>query len=187
MENMQDALIMAFSVLIFVLALGLSMVNFTSARVAAQYIVDMADREYWYTEDDYVTSSGSMSRIVGVETVIPSMYRAYKENYKIIFYQSDGTTPYVLYDKTVGAYTYHVNYIDLEEEVYANQKEAVDHLNQILNSGDGTYGSLYNRLNDKKFKEKLGEYYQEDQNGTVDSTVPESNKTKKRVITYIIQ
>lgn len=187
MENVQDALIMAFSVLIFVLALGISMVNFTSARVTSQYIVSMADREYWYTEDDYVTSkNGSLSRIVGIETVIPSMYRAYKENYKILFYQNDGTTPYVLYQKTVGAFTYNVNYIDLEEEVYANQKEAVDHLDLLL-QGDATTTSLYNRLKNLKFEEKLGEYYQEDENGIVDNSVPESNKTKKRVITYIIQ
>ncbi|MNT58342.1 hypothetical protein D3C72_1957700 [compost metagenome] len=127
-----------------------------------------------------------MERIVGVETVIPSMYRAYKENYKIYFYQSDGTTPFVLYQQKVGEQYINVNYVDLEKEVYANQKEAVDHLDKLL-QGDGSNPSLYNTLKDKRFKEKLGEYYQEDEDGIVDSTVPESNKTKKRIISYIIQ
>lgn len=189
MENVQDALIMAFSVLIFVLALGLSITNLTSARVTSQYIASMADREYWTSADDYVSSSsGSITRTVGIESVIHSMYRAYKENYKIYFFNNDGSK-YILYEKTVGANTYKVNYIDLEGEVYANQTEAVNHLNNLLSVGDSSsgYSSLYDRLKGHTFTEELGEYYQEDQNGVVDNTVPESNKTKKRVITYIAQ
>ena len=44
---------------------------------------------------------------------------------------------------------------------------------------------LYEFLKDKKFEERLGEYYQEDKSeGKVSDTL-EINKTKKRIITYV--
>ena len=54
-------------------------------------------------------------------------------------------------------------------------------------SGDIAIGSegLYEFLKDKKFEERLGEYYQEDKSeGKVSDTL-EINKTKKRIITYV--
>lgn len=82
MENVADALKMAAAVLVFVLALSISINAFGEARQSSQIILDSRDREYDYT---YVENAESTQRIVSAETIIPSIYRAYKENYKIVF------------------------------------------------------------------------------------------------------
>ena len=96
-----------------------------------------------------------------------------------------------------------VNYIDLEKEIISSASEAIDHLNALLGpranagkyigefSGSTVLGSnssgLYEYLSDKKFKELLGEYYQEDELAGKETDALEVNKTKKRIITYILQ
>lgn len=82
MENAVEALKMAAAVLIFVVALSISINAFGEARKTSQTILDNQDREYDYT---YVEDNGTTQRIVGAETIVPSIYKAYKENYKIVF------------------------------------------------------------------------------------------------------
>lgn len=82
MENAAEALKLAAAVLIFVVALSISINAFGEARKTSQIILDNRDREYDYT---YVEENGTTQRIVGAETIIPSIYKAYKENYKIVF------------------------------------------------------------------------------------------------------
>ncbi len=45
----------------------------------------------------------------------------------------------------------------------------------------GIYESI---IKNKKFKESLGIYYQEEVQGQVNENEPDANKTPKRVITY---
>ena len=92
-----------------------------------------------------------------------------------------------------------VNYIDLEQEILPNATEAINHLNILLGpypGNDNKYAKqfmsdkregLYKYLEDKQFKEVLGEYYQEDIASSLDENMLDINKTKKRVITYILQ
>lgn len=88
MENITEALQMAFGVLVFVVALSISINAFGEARQTSQIILDYRDREYDYT---YVEDNGGTTeRIVSAETIIPSIYKAYKENYKIVFKQRNG-------------------------------------------------------------------------------------------------
>lgn len=83
MENATDALHMAAAVLIFVLALSLSINAFGEVRQTAQTIIQYKDREYDYS---YVEANDNKTeRIVGLESIVPTIYKAYKENYKIIF------------------------------------------------------------------------------------------------------
>lgn len=97
MENAADALKMAAAVLIFVLALSISINAFSEARQASDIILKYNDREY---EDTYIEetqikdSSGTLitERTVGIESIIPSIYKAYKENYKIVFDITDSST-----------------------------------------------------------------------------------------------
>lgn len=201
MENATEALKMAFGVMMFVLALSLAISSFSSATQAVDAIVTLKDRETQYT---YVTPASNSNRIVGIETVVPTLYKAYKENFRVQFFDRDGTTPLALYYQTdsfgnrpQGNPT--INYIDLESEIIATPNEAIQHLDVLLNPrpaitnryyqqfmADKTQG-LYKYLSDKKFEEVLGEYYQEDALGTPSPDVLDINKTKKRVITYILQ
>jgi len=192
MENAVEALKFAGAVMAFTFALTISISSFSSAREAVTSIINMRDRETEYT---YVQPTEDLTRTVGVETVVPSLYRAYRENIEIYFFDSNGN-PLTLYYKTdsngklvlengdkVG-----INYVNLELESFSSIEDASDHLDILLRKNTITYNGkyknqichdegLYDFLSKYTFKESFGEYYQ----GTG------TTKTKKRVITYTIQ
>ena len=196
MENATDALKMAAAVLIFVLALSISINAFGEARRASQVILDYRDREYDYT---YITS-GTTQRQVGLETIIPSIYKAYKENYKIIFDMQNINDKNGLYSKKNENGNYdEINYIDLEKEVLGSDKQKEEFIKAIIYGKDSISDEykkefsdlginlkdvgIYARIKGNKVTEKLGVYYQEDMQ-TGGSNTPDANKTKKRLITY---
>lgn len=85
MENAADALHMAADVLIFVIAVSIAIIAFGQARRTADVILDVRDRETEYINGDYYYDASNYKRQVGLETIIPSITRAYLENYKIVF------------------------------------------------------------------------------------------------------
>ena len=178
MENAADALKMAAWVLIFVVALSIIINAFGMARQTTDILISYNDNEY-YT--DYV-EQGSTERKVGYETIIPAIYRAYKENYKIIFLNNDGTPMYFYENKNTKE---QINYIDLEKQNVGNDtaKEINNSQYKFENSYDIKNNGLYNQIKGKQFTESLGVYYQEEIDGNQSNT-PDANKTKKRVITY---
>ena len=188
MENAVEALKIAFAVMMFVVALSLSISSLSQASSAVDAIINLNDRQTEYT---YVEPTSS-NRTVGVETVITSMYKAYQESFDIYFYKSNGD-PLIIYNSKDGeGNLIGINCIN-GSEVFANSEEAIEHLNQILghpshatekyqNQLNNEYtDGLYNFLSGKKFKEELGEYYI-----TQSESTPDANKVKKRVITYTI-
>lgn len=123
MENAADALQMAAFVLIFVLALSISINAFGEARQTSQIILDYTDREYDYT---YVEDNGeTMERIVSAETIIPSIYKAYKENYKIVFKnkQGDGLELYQKAEATTTPNKKSICSIDLEKDIVGDDRQ----------------------------------------------------------------
>ncbi len=189
MENAADALKMAAWVLIFVVALSIIINAFGMARQTTDILISYNDNEY-YT--DYV-EQGSTERKVDYETIIPAIYRAYKENYKIIFLNNDGTPMYFYENKNTKE---QINYIDLEKQNVGNDTAKEEFIKYIVtgkeinnsqykfeNSYDIKNNGLYNQIKGKQFTESLGVYYQEEIDGNQSNT-PDANKTKKRVITY---
>ena len=218
MENAIDALHMAAAVLIFVVALSISINAFGEVRMTAQTILDSKDKEYSYT---YVEDNGTTERIVGLESIVPSIYKAYKENYKIVFRDDDSSEDandllgddgiYRVRDSTTGNLV-GIYKIDLEEEILGSNTQKEQFIMAIL------YGSRYAEFNTVKdnfqqnlgiylnnqgiydkiknngigLRENLGIYYQEEvptDGGAGDpnipeSSVPDANKTTKRVITF---
>ena len=85
MENVADALKMAAAVLIFVLAISIIIFSFSEARRTADTIFEYKDRETTYEYYTIPEGGGGLSRTVSLETIIPSIFRAYLENYKIVF------------------------------------------------------------------------------------------------------
>lgn len=195
MENAVEALKIAFAVMMFIMALSLSISSLSQANTAVTSIINFNDRETNYT---YVEPSSGYTRTVGVETIVPTMYKAYQERFKIYFCKQDGTPLTIYYaiddagniKKDEYGNEIEINYID-GSEVFGNAQEAVNHLNEILGDSSGVdekhknqiYYSegFYNFLADKKFREELGEYYENDSENT-----PDINKTKTRVITYTL-
>lgn len=189
MENAADALKMAAWVLIFVVALSIIINAFGMARQTTDILISYNDNKY-YT--DYV-EQGNTERKVGYETIIPAIYRAYKENYKIIFLNNDGTPMYFYENKNTKE---QINYIDLEKQNVGNDTAKEEFIKYIVtgkeinnsqykfeNSYDIKNNGLYNQIKGKQFTESLGVYYQEEIDGNQSNT-PDANKTKKRVITY---
>ena len=198
MENAAEALKIAFAIMLFVMALTLSMSSFSQATRAVQAIITLRDRESQYT---YVNPTANLTRTVGIETVVSTMYRSYKENIEIYFFESNGTTPIYLYKATDSNgnvkkdelnQEIKVASIDFAKESFANQEAAKEFLdvliggsnvenwdeikdkykNKLINGeiDDG----LYEKFKNAKFEEQLGEYYQG--SGTT--------QIKKRVITF---
>lgn len=215
MENAAEALKMAFAVLMFVLALTLCISSFSQAREAVDSIITIKDRETSYT---YVTASNDGTRTVGAETIVPTLYKAYKENFEVHFLKESGE-PLIVYNyKDPYGTEKEMSVIDLEKENHASAERAVDRLNYILSgvpNGDNdpavnevasitsanSSNGFYSFLKANKFKEKMGEYYQEDkekgnsstggntteETTNTDTTTLDVNKTKKRVIIYQLE
>lgn len=103
MENAVDALKLAFAVFVFVMALSLAMYMFTQARETADIVLQSSDitefMDYTSLENviEGTTTVGGNERIVGLETIIPTLYKYYKENYTVIFLNSTGS-PLELYE-----------------------------------------------------------------------------------------
>ena len=191
MENAIDALYIGVAVLIFVVALSVSINAFGNARATSQAVLDMKDREYDYT---YIQGD-STERIVGCETIVPSIYKAYKEHYKIVFKFKDDN--FYLYKKGDEK----INYIDLEQEVlggnqedfikallYGNKCGDFDDIKDEFKNRNGqniTFNTerLYSYIKSRNatFKEELGVYIYEETKGNLENS---QEKNKKRVITY---
>lgn len=218
MENAVEALQIAFGVLFFVVALTLSISCFSQATTAVNSIISLRDT---HTEYKAVNPSNGLNRIVGAETIVPTMYSAYSNNIEIYFKikNADGTTsPMPIYYQTDEygrkiidentSLPVTVDYIDSEKEIYEDSDIEIKHLDMILEVGTSNYSNsnikdkygqdmlerfknqlyypngFYNYIidNNKKFEERLGEYYQ----GSDSATSTSSTQAKKRVITYTL-
>ena len=212
MENAADALKMAGAVLLFVLAVSVAIVSFGQARETADTILDYKDRETVYIDGNLYYKTTGTERTVGLETVIPTIYRAYLENYKVVFEGLDSPiyTMKLSNGNEIKKYT-----LDLETKIssdssqniynvsLANDEQKSEFLCGILYKNFNKAGnetnfekkynvslpdnSLIEQLNrkvssGKVIKEYLGVYYQED-----NEEVPDVNKTEKRIITYKIE
>lgn len=209
MENAVEALKMAGSVLLFVLALSVAILAFSQSREAIDTILKYSDRESLTIEGDsrfyYLANSNDTTRYVGKETTIPAIYRAYKENYKIVFIFPDD---YYLYKDKNGN---EIKTIDLSKQSLGSDLESRQFLDGIIyekydyNSGKnlvdykdkfsispntkGLFTYLTEKESSYKIKEELGTYYMEDlkkdaSDTSTKSSIEDANKTEKRVITY---
>lgn len=198
MENAAEALKMAGAVMLFVLALSIILFSFGQVRESADAIINYRDRETAYINANYYYEQTGTERYVSLETVIPAVFRAYLENYKIVF---DGLDKPIYRIKNKNGDLLEKYTLDLETNknleynnvVLADNEQKIEFIKKIL-YGSSTYDfkkmgisfenceSLYDQLKGKKVIEYLGVYYQNDS-----ENVPDVNKTKKRIITYKIQ
>lgn len=88
MENASDAIIMAGAILIFVIALSISMIVFSQVRATVDTVLYASDPTNYY---EYLgTNNNIKNRVVGLETIIPTLYNYYKENYTVVFLDKSG-------------------------------------------------------------------------------------------------
>lgn len=169
-ENVSDALMMAGAMIIFILALTFSMSSFTTVRTTIDEIFQRDTKVDLVTDEshnylNYMKAEDDSIRTVGIETVISSIYRLSKENYKV--------------------------YINTDIELSELEEMTVDNTKYFSrNDNDNSYTyeltihsninfeELYGKLKDKGFKEYLGIYQEK-------SGASSENKPKYRVITYV--
>lgn len=86
MENATHALTMVLTITVFVMALTVSIVSFSNVKEVADVIIYTKDETNYYEYQGEIGKAAE-NRIIGLETIIPTMYKYYKENYTIVFKQ----------------------------------------------------------------------------------------------------
>ena len=101
MENVTRALIMAFSMLIFVIAFTYSMYLINKLTATSSTLLSSVSTTNYY--DNIQVSGGNATREVGVDTIVPVLYRYYKENYavKILDSEANGGGLIQLFDVNI--------------------------------------------------------------------------------------
>ena len=82
MENAIDAMKMAFAVLVFVIALSTAIYALGIANVTVQTIIYTNDKTNFFYNLD-VTAESKTYRLVDADTIVPTLYRYYKENFSV--------------------------------------------------------------------------------------------------------
>ena len=207
MENAVDALKIAFAVIVFSMALSLTVYMFSEARETADAVLHSSDITEFiqYEEADY----DGDTRLVGLETIVPTLYKYYKENYTVVFrnstgymtlYETNMTLPTEYLTKYNSSSSNFIYSFDVDEETKRNEpwtgsrEEYKKNIDKFLSGGVYKYPSSatatgYDEYNypgfidlykDAKFIETLGEYaYNSD---TADNAI----EMKKRVIIYTL-
>ena len=215
MENAAEALKMAGAVLLFLIAISVSIISFGNVREAADTILEYKDRETTYIDGEYYYSQSTENeREVGLETILPTLSRVYTENYKVVFegltdpiytVKKSGEARYCLdaeFDNDIRGSGTTKEKSFLSAVIYGDKYNAFNsYKDKITLPSVSLYSRLLNILSsgsNKKIIEKSGVYYQddeknpniEDDGSTEDESnigdEPEVNKTKKRIITYVI-
>ena len=97
MDNAVQAIIMAFSAIVFVIAASLAMFMLNKISTTSQYLLYSADKTNYY---DNIESSGDnqLDRYVDADTIISTLYRYYKEDFCVKI--CDATDPLAETDST---------------------------------------------------------------------------------------
>lgn len=167
MDNAVQALKIGAAILVFSIALATTFMVFAQAKQVSETVFITADNDNYmeYIEGD----SDSINRIVGVETIIPTLYNYYTELYSVTIIDSEGNII-----KTIDMDNYDDGAVETES-MYERLDEFVE---ETL---------LGTELNEKKFEETFYEYVAKGSIYTDDTTgeTIEGINTKTKIdITY---
>ena len=95
MENLSHAIYMAFAMLAFVVAFSVSLLLLSKLNSATNTIIYNLDGSYFDSfslgkllQDN--EKDKNRSRIVGIDSIIPTLYRYYKESFAVKILDEDG-------------------------------------------------------------------------------------------------
>ena len=95
MENLTHALYMALAMMVFVIAFSVSLYLVGKLNSAAKSVTYSLSGDYYdsLAVDGLIQNNEqrNRSRIVGVDTIIPTLYRYYKESFAVKILDTDGT------------------------------------------------------------------------------------------------
>lgn len=194
MENAVEALKMAGFMLLFIIALSITMITLTQAKTTADSLVKNQDRQQSY---QYIEVTGdlskSLSRTVTLADIIPTLYRYAQEDYAVQFYTSSGSPLYIYESGQIkNGVPVKKNDLDLDTEHWIENGETRyedwrGNTTKIKQHVDDVAEYLLANYKNSNFEEKLGttEDYEESQD--TNELVPDINKQYKRIITYTLK
>lgn len=194
MENAVEALKMAGFMLLFIIALSITMITLTQAKTTSDSLVKNQDRQQSY---QYIEVTGdlskSLSRTVTLADIIPTLYRYAQEDYAIQFYTSSGSPLYIYESGQIkNGVPVKKNDLDLDTEHWIENGETRyedwrGNTTKIKQHVDDVVEYLLANYKNSNFEEKLGttEDYEESQD--TNELVPDINKQYKRIITYTLK
>ena len=194
MENAVEALKMAGFMLLFIIALSITMITLTQAKTTADSLVKNQDRQQSY---QYIEVTGdlskSLSRTVTLADIIPTLYRYAQEDYAVQFYTSSGSPLYIYESGQIkNGVPVKKNDLDLDTEHWIENGETRyedwrGNTTKIKRHVDDVVEYLLANYKNSNFEEKLGttEDYEESQD--TNELVPDINKQYKRIITYTLK
>lgn len=194
MENAVEALKMAGFMLLFIIALSITMITLTQAKTTADSLVKNQDRQQSY---QYIEVTGdlskSLSRTVTLADIIPTLYRYAQEDYAVQFYISSGSPLYIYESGQIkNGVPVKKNDLDLDTEHWIENGETRyedwrGNTTKIKQHVDDVVEYLLANYKNSNFEEKLGttEDYEESQD--TNELVPDINKQYKRIITYTLK
>lgn len=194
MENAVEALKMAGFMLLFIIALSITMITLTQAKTTADSLVKNQDRQQSY---QYIEVTGdlskSLSRTVTLADIIPTLYRYAQEDYAVQFYTSSGSPLYIYESGQIkNGVPVKKNDLDLDTEHWIENGETRyeewrGNTTKIKQHVDDVVEFLLANYKNSNFEEKLGttEDYEESQD--TNELVPDINKQYKRIITYTLK
>ena len=87
MENLTHALFMAFAMMTFVIAFSVSLYLINQLNTTTETVISHLDGSFYdslsLTEMVENNEERNRSRIVGIDTIIPTLYRYYKESFSV--------------------------------------------------------------------------------------------------------
>lgn len=211
MEDVVDALKLAFSVFVFIIGLAIVFNMFTRAKEVSDYVLEHTDNTY-FARYVYADDSNTEGRTVGIETIIPTLYRYYKEKFMIDVVVSNPTTNIyneanerfdeeterIVYNNADGWEIYKDLYPDGISWIGSRantdtQLRVTSYIEGKDNTVNGKKLSKYKNRNLKDFRDRtFTETFSQKDNGTKyqgedGSTIYIVQGTKKLHITYTLQ
>lgn len=154
MEDAVQALMMAFAVLVFVIAFTITMYMFSQVTTTAETLTFYADSTAYYDNikfDDESTSYSDadikkgLSRVVSAETIIPTLYRYADEEFCVKIYANKDNLDELtqLFDldtevKIQNAASKRSSFLSIDDSSSQKQKE-IEALNEIYYDEDKPY------------------------------------------------
>ena len=180
MENANDAIIMAGSVLMLLIALAITISSLNSIKKETQDFIDQKNQLMMTSDENgyinYLKSDNNdryAIRTVGIETVLTSIRRMTKEDYTI--YIEPKTAISGLESK------YDALIVDVDGNRNSVKMSLAGVRNRFVNDENLTkvLFAIYDSLKNAKFTEYIGVY----QNKTIEG-VSDANKSTYRILTY---
>jgi len=141
MENAVKALEYAFAILIFIIALTTATNLLSEVKFTSDIVFSKIDTKQHYVDaeipSDELDSAGNLKykgRIVGIESIVPTLYRYYKENYIVEFYKTSTSEESTTVKKII---TFDLNRETTNRELWTGNPEvdAKKRVDLFLNGG----------------------------------------------------